>query len=69
MDRVRYNNTGVYILENLPARWEGGISANVILGGKYEKAKRGRCKRKRKKGEEKGRKGKKLRKEEVKKVK
>jgi hypothetical protein len=66
MDRVRYNNTGVYILENPPTRGEGGISANVILGVKYEKAKRDRCKRKRKKGEEKGRKGKKLRKEEVK---
>ncbi len=53
-------------MENPPTRGEGGISANVILGVKYEKAKRDRCKRKRKKGEEKGRKGKKLRKEEVK---
>jgi hypothetical protein len=62
MDRVRYNNTGVSILENLPTRWEGGISANVILGENMKRRRGVNVK-------ENGRKGKKLRKGEVKKVK
>jgi hypothetical protein len=53
-------------LENTPHG--GKLSADVIWGKKYEKAKRerGKYKRKRKKGEGKRRKGKKMRKREVK---
>jgi hypothetical protein len=44
------------------------ISANVIWGKKYEKVRKkgGKCKRKRIKGKEKGKRGKKMRKGEVK---
>jgi hypothetical protein len=31
---------GAYILENISPPWGGGISADVILGKKYEKTKR-----------------------------
>ncbi len=46
---------GFYILENTLLLGEGKISANVIWGKQYEKAKRkeGKWKRKRKKGERK----------------
>jgi hypothetical protein len=36
--------TVVYIMENTPSPWGGGISADVIWGKKYEKARRKRGK-------------------------
>ncbi len=43
-------------MEKTPPPRGGGISADVILGKKYEKTKKkgGKCTRKRKKGKEKG---------------
>jgi hypothetical protein len=66
--------SGVYILENTLPPWGGGgeISADVIWGKKYEKAKRKReenVKEKRRKGKEQGRKGKENEKRVSKKVK
>jgi hypothetical protein len=40
-------------LNTPPPSWEGGISANVIWGGKYEKGKRNKAEN----GKEKGRNG------------
>jgi hypothetical protein len=39
-----FHISGVYILENTLPPLGGGISADVIWGKKYEKAKRKRCK-------------------------
>jgi hypothetical protein len=55
-------HAGAYILENAPPPLGGGISADVILGKKYEKAKRKKAENVKKKEDR----GKKMRKGEVK---
>jgi hypothetical protein len=63
-EQMRNYVSGVYILENAPSFWGGGITGNVIWGKNMKRGreKGGKCNTKRKKGERQGKRRKKKRK-------